>query len=127
MEPHRPLLHRQRRSRCLRALGKYSRLWSGLVSLSQRRLGAVSRRTLGLRTLLGMDMGFLRALGMGPLPLRTMVPIRRSMGVVAGSGWSWLRLRVSLPAHLGACLCFLLRIRRRGWIRSWLWLGGMAS
>ena len=64
---------------------------------------------------------------MGPLPLRTLVPIRRRMGVVAGPGWSWLRLWVSLPAHLGACLRLLLRIRRRGWIRVWFWLGGMAS
>src|SRR6185312_330219 len=114
-------------SRCLRALGKCSGLWSGLVSLGQRRLDAVSRRTLGLGTLLGLDVGFLRALGMGALPLRTLVPVRRIMGLVAGSGWSRLWLWLSLPADLGACLRLLFRIRWRSWIRIWLWFGGMAS
>src|SRR6185437_13570496 len=98
-----------------------------MVSLSQRRLDSVPRWPLGLGALLGVDVGFLRALGMGSLPLRTLVPVWRFVGVVARSGWSRLRLWLSLSAYLGACLRLLLRIRRRCWIRIWLWFGGMAS
>jgi hypothetical protein len=94
-----------------------------MVSLSQRRLDSVPRWPLGLGALLGVDVGFLRALGMGSIPLRTLVPVWRFVGVVARSGWS--RLWLSLSAYLGACLRLLLRIRRRGWI--WFWLGRMAS
>ena len=44
------------------------------------RLGALQRRSLGLGTLLGMDLDFLRALGLGALPLWPLVHVWRPLG-----------------------------------------------
>src|SRR4051812_4642439 len=81
-------------------------------------LGAVSRRSLGVGAGMGLDMGFVRTLGMGSVSLRSLVRLQQFMGMVARSG---VRLS-AVPAGMGARLRILLWFRRRGWRWSWFWI-----
>src|SRR5437762_13674901 len=71
---------------------------------------------MGLGALLGLDVGFLRALGVGALSLRALVRLSRSLGVVARTGCA----RVS--SRIRARLCFFPGLWVRGAqlvLRSW--------
>src|ERR1700687_4166452 len=81
-------------------------------------MGSVPRWQLGLGALLRMDLGWLRALGMGALSLRALDVVRQFLVVVAGTGVG----RGILPSVLAARICVVLRIRR---IRCWFRLGGL--
>src|SRR6266550_6305673 len=77
-------------------------------------MGALPRRPLGMGAILGLDVGFIRALGLGSLSLRPLVPLQRFVGVVARAS-----VRASLlPSDLVAGVRFFLRVRqRRLWLR----------
>src|SRR5579872_1414846 len=80
------------------------------------RLGPVSRRQLGLGALLRLDLGGLRALGMGSIPLRSLAMVERRLGMVAGTGVGC----GILSSVLGAGVRFVLWLRRWLGIRFWL-------
>src|SRR5579864_9643113 len=88
-----------------------------LAALSAGELGAISGRALGLATFLRMDMGFHRALGLGSVPLRTLVLLRKQLVLVAWTGLC----RISSAVVAGVCLLYWLW-RARG---IWLWLHWM--
>src|SRR5258708_37588899 len=73
-----------------------------MVSRGRPGLGAIPRRTLGLRALLWMDMGFLRTLGLGAVSLWTLVRLWRELGLVAGPGLC--RIRTDLGPGLRVLL-----------------------
>src|ERR1035441_344576 len=52
----------------------------------RRGRGSLSRRPLGLEAVLGLDVGLVRTLGLGTLPLRPLVPLWQFLDVVAGTG-----------------------------------------
>src|SRR5437588_991960 len=81
-----PLLHWRERSGRQRPLGLHSWLRLGVVALSDGRLGPLSVWTLGLGTLLWLDVGLLRAMGLGTLSLWPLVCSRRFLVLVARSG-----------------------------------------
>src|ERR1700722_16710575 len=76
-----------------------------------------------------MDMGIVRAVGMGSVSLRTVVCVWRQLVLVARAGG---RVSGILPG-VGAGVCFVLWFRRacriRNWIRSGLWFrtGGLGG
>src|SRR5271157_1613290 len=63
-----------------------------------------------------MDLGRLRALGLGAISLRTLVLVRQLVGLVAGSGVGLV------PSVLGSCLRVVLGRRLRVWLGLG-WLG----
>ena len=96
----------------------YGQMW---VPNEPDGLGSVPRRQLGLGALLRLDLGWLRAMGLGAVSLWPLDVVWRFVGMVAGTGVG----RGLLSSVLGAGLCFVLRIRRRIWIRLRSWVGRM--
>ncbi len=72
-----------------------------------------------LGAVLRVDLGGLRALGLGALSLRAVDVVWRGVGVVAGTGVG----SGILSSVLGSGLCFVLWIRR--WVGIWFWMGRM--
>ena len=92
------------------ALGLRSPLRELLVPISQHRLGSLPLRRVALHRLLRLDLGQPRALGLGSLSLRPLVPSRDlRLGLVSG--------RILQPSLLASRAgCFL---RLRLWYRVW--------
>jgi hypothetical protein len=87
-------------------------------------MGTVQQWELGLGAVLRLDVGLVRALGLGALSLWSLVPLWKPVDVVAGTGYA------VLSADLGASLRVLPRIRgRRVWRRLWIrvWEDRLAS
>src|SRR5579862_7166179 len=64
-------------------------------------MGALSRGSMGVAALFRLDVGFLRAVGLGSLPLWPLVALWRGLGVVAGTGGGVSRLLSGLaPAYV---------------------------
>ena len=103
-----------------RALGLCAGVWQRLAALQpDGSVGALSGRPLGMGALLWMDVGFLRTLGLGAVPLRALVLLEQRVGMVAGTGVS------ALSSAVVACVRYVhwfwqaQRFRLRIWI-DWL-------
>src|SRR5437868_644949 len=91
------------------------------------RLGSLPRRAMGVRTLLRLDVGFCRTMGVGAVSLWTLVCLQQFMVLVAGPG-VW---RIS--PYLGSSVRVILWIRPRVELEHWgvfrrrFWIDRLAS
>src|SRR5580765_7151976 len=95
-------------------MGLRSGLWQCLAALSTGYLGAISDRKMGLGTILRLDMGFLRTMGMGAVSLWPVVLLRQQLVLVA-----WTSL-CGLSSSVVSSVCLLCRL----WtpLRLWVWI-----
>src|SRR5215510_15437857 len=91
-------------------MDRYVRLRPGVVpARSRRRLGALSRRLLAMVSVLRLDVGFVRAVGLGAVSLRSVG--LRARPVVLGAGSRQYRPGDRLALETASCS--LLRMGRQ--------------
>src|ERR1700739_3411025 len=88
-------------------------IWKCLAALPDCGVGSISNRKMGLAALLRMDVGQLRAMGLGSISLWSLVLLWKQLVLVAWTGLC------ELPSGVvsGICILCWLRLPCRLWFR----------